>query len=202
MARLGISRQTLYAYVSRGLLRASAGPRRPAPQPLRRARRRRPAGAAAARPRAQGGRRLHASTGASPCCPPASPGSPMAGSSIAARMPSRLPNTRRWRRSPPCSGRRRHAGTARSPRLPCRASGRPIERCLRAAADLVGTGMWAREPAAAAPRRLPAPRRIAEAAAGGSGAGAIHEIFARGLGLCAAAGADLLRRALVLIGRP
>ena len=53
--RLGVARQTLYAYVSRGLVRAAPGRGRSAPQPVRPAQHRQPAGTPSPRPGAPGG---------------------------------------------------------------------------------------------------------------------------------------------------
>ena len=200
MARLGISRQTLYAYVSRGLLRAS-----PAPDDPRRSRydARDVTALLERRQRGRARKAVAAST--------IDWGEPVLPSRI-----TRIADGSFFYRGQDVVALSQHAtleevaallweaadvaapAASRAPVPPNEHRGeRPIERCLRAVADLVGTGMWAREPVALHRDAVLLLRRVAEAAAGGSGAGAIHEIFAASWGV-RGGGADLLRRALVL----
>ena len=103
--RLGVSRQTLYAYVSREPDRCGRRAGRSAAQPVRR---RRCAPARRTQPRADAADALsppRRSAGASRSSPPRSPASRAAVWSIAARTRSPWPPQPRWRQSPRCSGR-------------------------------------------------------------------------------------------------
>jgi citrate synthase len=87
---------------------------------------------------------------------------------------------------------------------PLRASGfvpaeprSPIARCLRRVASLTGPAIWARGAAALHADAAALLRRIAEAACNARAGGAVHTAMARAWGVDAA-GADLIRRALVL----
>ncbi len=87
---------------------------------------------------------------------------------------------------------------------PLRASGfvpaeprSPIARCLRRVASLTGPAIWARGAAALHTDAAALLRRIAEAACNARAEGAVHTTMAR-TWTVDAAGADLIRRALVL----
>lgn len=73
----------------------------------------------------------------------------------------------------------------------------PIERCLRRVASLAGPGIWARSPAALFGDAAALLRRIAEAACNARAVGPLHAAMARAWGADAAT-AELIRRALVL----
>ena len=195
MARLGVSRQTLYAYVSRGLLRAA-----PAPDDPRRSRydARDIDALLERRRRGRGRRAVAAST--------IDWGEPVLSSRI-----TRIVDGRFFYRGQDAVALAEtapleeiaallwEAGSV--PALPASRfmagkAGRPIERCLRAVAELAGPGIWAREPAALHADASLLLRRMAEAASGEPARQPIHRALAAAWGVRAEA--DLLRRALVL----
>jgi citrate synthase len=193
MARLGISRQTLYAYVSRGLLRAAPDPADP------RRSRYDARDVAAMLERRQRGRARHAVAAST-----IDWGEPVLPSRI-----TRIADGHFFYRGEDAVGLGATAtleevaallweadGVADADADPAPSQdGRPIERCLRAAATLAGQAIWARSPAALHRDAFRLLRHIA-AAAGATGPGPIHQAFATGWGVPDSAG--LLRRALVL----
>jgi citrate synthase len=73
----------------------------------------------------------------------------------------------------------------------------PIARCMRRVASLTGSAIWARSPTALHADAAALLRRIAEAACNARADGPVHLSMAHAWGVDAA-GADLIRRALVL----
>ncbi len=202
MARLGISRQTLYAYVSRGLVRAF-----PAPDDPRRSRydARDVAallgarGSAAARARRSPPR---PSTGASRCC--ASRITRIADGRFFYRGQDAvaLAETATLEEVARCSGRRRRPWItgARTPCRPARAAGRSSAACAPPPiSPAPASGRASRSPLHRDAFLL---RRRGRSRGGGVGRRRRSiEAFARAWG-APRGGGDLLRRALVLVGRP
>jgi citrate synthase len=196
LARLGVARQTLYAYVSRGLVRARGAendPRRSLYDPrsidalLERRRRGRARKAVAASTidfgepvlasritRIADGALLYRGQDAI---------------ALAARATLEEVAELLWE-APGL------AKLAASVYVPAEPRG-PIERCLRRVASLAGPGIWARSPAALFGDAAALLRRIAEAACNARSEGPLHAAMARAWGSDAAT-ADLIRRALVL----
>lgn len=196
LARLGVARQTLYAYVSRGLVRT-----RPAQDDPRRSlydsrsldalldRRR----------RGRARQAVAAST--------IDFGEPVLRSRITRIADGRL--LYRGHDAIALAGSATLEETARllweAPSLPdLSASGYvpgedmpPIARCLRRVASLTGPGIWARSPAALFGDATALLRRIVEAACNARADGPLHATFARAWDTDATV-ADLIRCALVL----
>jgi citrate synthase len=196
LARLGVARQTLYAYVSRGLVRtrpAENDPRRSLYDPrsidalLERRRRGRARHAVAASTidfgepvltsritRIANGALLYRGRDAIELAQTATL------EEVAALL---------WEAPafPPLRASVFVPGEARS----------PIARCLRRVASLTGPAIWARAPAALHADAAALLRRIAEAACNARAEGPLHAAMARAWRVDAAA-ADLIRRALAL----
>ncbi len=197
IARLGVSRQTLYAYVSRGLVRAV-----PDPDDPRRSRydRRDIEGLLERRRVGRARRKVAAST--------IDWGEPVLASAITAIADGRL-----WYRGHDAVALAETASleqvaallwqapevtTTASPPPP-QAARHPLARCLAAVASLSHAAGWSRAPAALHRDAAAVLATVAAAAAGGPPAPGLpaHEVFARAWGLDAR-GAGLVRRALVL----
>ncbi len=196
LVRLGVARQTLYAYVSRGLVRTradAADPRRSLYDPrsidvlLERRRRGRARQAVAASTidfgepvlasritRIAEGTLLYRGRDAVALAEAASL------EDVAALL---------WE-APSFPGLTPSAYVAGEPRP-------PIERCLRRVASLTGPGIWARSQSALFGDAAALLRRIAEAACDGRADGALHVAMARAWGADQGT-ADLIRRGLVL----
>src|SRR5580658_6580964 len=196
LARLGVARQTLYAYVSRGLVRtrpAENDPRRSLYDPrsidalLDRRRRGRARQAVAASTidfgepvlisritRIANGALLYRGRDAIE----------LAQTATLEQVAALL-----WEAPafPPLRASVFVPGEARS----------PIARCLRRVASLTGPAIWARAPTALHADAASLLRRIAEAACNARAEGPLHAAMARAWGANTAA-ADLIRRALVL----
>lgn len=194
--RLGVARQTLYAYVSRGLLRTQPDPTDPRRSLydrhgidtlLQR------------RKRARGRQAVAAST--------IDFGEPVLASRI-----TRIAEGRLWYRGEDAIALAATAsleqaaallwGAPGFPTLPATAApddhaGAPIARCLRAAAAMAGPGIWARNTTALHRDAGVLLRVIAAAAADAPVALPLHAALAAAWG-SDRAGAELIRRALVL----
>lgn len=196
LARLGVARQTLYAYVSRGLLRTQ-----PAPDDTRRSLYDRH-GIDALLERRHRGRARHAVAAST-----IDFGEPVLASHI-----TRIANGLVWYRGQDAI---RLAETAsledvaallwQAPAFPALPPspyapgepGPPIARCLLQAATLAGPGTWARSTTALQADAAMLLRRMVEGACNARANSPVHAAMAAAWGLDAK-GADLLRRALVL----
>jgi citrate synthase len=198
LAQLGVARQTLYAYVSRGLVQT-----RPAPDDPRRSLYD-PFGIRALVARRQRSRRRHAVAAST-----INFGEPVLTSRI-----THIADRRLWYRGQDAI---RLAATAsletaaallwEAPALPLLPAstyhrvlgdGAPIARCLRQVAGLAsGPGIWARGIEVLVMDAALTLRSVAEAACDAPVDGLVHQALAAAWGLDAA-GADLVRRALVL----
>jgi citrate synthase len=197
LARLGVSRQTLYAYVSRGLVRAE-----PAPDDPRRSLYDQRDLDRLVQRRRRGRARKDVAASAIDF------GEPVLASAI-----TRIGDDGLFYRGQDAT---RLAATAtleevatllwegQCPVVPPlgevmpAAPEAPIERCLRAVAvDAMGPPIWGRAEDALLTDAARLLRRVAEAVAGSTGPGPIHVMLARAWNIDAAR-ADLVRRALVL----
>jgi citrate synthase len=199
LARLGVSRQTLYAYVSRGLVRAEPAPG----DPRRSLYDRRDLDRLVER-RRRGRARKDVAAGAIDF------GEPVLASAItrigddglfyrgrdaaALAGAATLEEVAGVLWEGPCAVAPPAPVQAQPPVAPAA----PVERCLRAvAADAAGAPIWGRAEDALLADAARLLRRVAEAVAGSAALGPVHAVFARAWGLDAA-GADIVRRALVL----
>jgi citrate synthase len=196
LSRLGVARQTLYAYVSRGLVHARA-----APEDSRRSLydRRDIEALLERRNRGRARRDVAAST--------IDFGEPVLASRITAIAAGAL--RYRGQDAVLLSDTATLEDTAailwEIPALPAlRTSayiagddGPPIARCLRQVAAMSGPGIWARNAWALHQDAAEALRRMAEAACDRRADGPIHEVMAAAFGT-GPEGAELIRRALVL----
>jgi citrate synthase len=217
LAQLGVSRQTLYAYVSRGLIRAEPAPGDPRRslydkrdldrliERRRRGRARRDVAASAI----DFGEPVLASAitriGDDGLFYRERDAVTLAASATLEEVAEILWKGPRAVATPLAQTQRvatlgPRAGEAdrSSPSRPTTTSTAPIECCLLAVAtEAVGTPIWGRADDALLADAARLLRRVAEAVAGSAGPGPIHAVLARAWGLDAA-GADLVRRALVL----
>jgi citrate synthase len=196
LSRLGVARQTLYAYVSRGFVRA-----RPAPDDPRRSLydRRGIDALLERRQRGRARRDVAAST--------IDFGEPV----LASRITAIADGVLRYRGhdamllSDTATLEEAAAILWETPAFPALPDstyaagepGPPIARCLRQAAAMSGPGMWARNTTALHQDAAAALRRMAEAACDRRAGGPIHSVMAAAFGT-GPEGADLIRRALVL----
>jgi citrate synthase len=196
LARLGVARQTLYAYVSRGLVRArpaDGDPRRSVYDP-------RSIDALAERSRRGRARQAVAAS-------TIDFGEPV----LASRITRIVDGALLYRDQDAIE--LAHTATLEevaallweTPSFPSLPSSvfvpgevrLPIARCLRRVASLTGPAIWSRAPPALQADAAALLRRIAEAACNARAEGAVHTSMAHAWGVDAA-GADLIRRALVL----
>jgi len=172
LARLSVARQTLYAYVSRGLVRTRAAPG----SPNRKLYDRRSIDTLVERQsRSRARQAVAAST--------IDFGEPVLASAI-----TRISDGTLLYRGQDAIVLAETATLEAAP---------PIARCMRQVAALAGPTTWGRGPAALLTDSAALLRHIAEAACGAQAGGMVHETLATAWG-ADAAGAALIRRALVL----
>jgi citrate synthase len=199
LARLGIARQTLYAYVSRGLLRTQVDPSDPRRSLYD------PHGVDALLQRRSRGRKRQAVAAST-----INFGEPVLASRI-----TRIADGQLWYRGRDAVMLADQASfedvaallwdspdfpsPAEAPDLGAEveAAATPIERCLRAAARMAGPGIWSRNAAALHRDAASLLTLIASAAVGTPVTAPLHRSLAKGWQVDEA-GADLIRRALIL----